>query len=119
VIFDAAIRIHLAEERALSVTFTPGGFSIRFPTTRRLAEFLGVPHYYVLPVFGQMEEGGLITRAERVGIMTTPAGARKFIDLVASKYRSDAVALLGEPIFLEIERRVRGIQGLPSPAPKP
>jgi len=107
-LFDAAIRIQVLEERTLSVTITPGGISIRFPTTRRLADFLGVPHYYVLPVFGQMEEEGLITRAERVGIMTTAEGSRRFAGVMASRYRKEALALLGEPFLREILGRTGG-----------
>ena len=116
--FDTAICIQLRQERALSVTFSSAGISIRFPTTRRLAEYLGVPHYYVLPVFGQMEEEGLITRAERVGITTTPTGTRKFVEMVGAKYRSEAIVILGEPIFQEIERKVRGMQGPQPPGGK-
>ena len=73
-IFEAAIRILLEEDRCVTVGFSPDGVSIRFPTTRKLAEFLSIPHYYVLPRFGAMEHDGLIRRAERVGISTTAAG---------------------------------------------
>ena len=55
VLFDAAIRIQLAE-RSISITFVQDDFRIKFPTTRRLAEFLEVPHYYVLPYFAMMEQ---------------------------------------------------------------
>ena len=79
VLFDAAIRIQLAE-RAISITFTQDSIRIKFPTTRRLAEFLEVPHYYVLPYFAMMEQEELVTRAERVGILTTSKGSRKMID---------------------------------------
>ncbi len=44
VLFDAAIRIQLAE-RSITLTFTEDAVPIQFPTTRRLAEFLEVPHY--------------------------------------------------------------------------
>jgi hypothetical protein len=64
-----------------------------------------VPHYYVLPVFGQMEEEGLITRAERVGIMTTRQGSRRLVAVMASRYRKEAMDLLGEPLFREILAR--------------
>ena len=69
-LFDAAIRIQVME-RSISLTFTENSVRIKFPTTRRLAEFLDVPHYYILPYFAMMEEEELITRAERVGILTT------------------------------------------------
>ena len=107
-ILEAAVRIQLVEERALTVTFSPDGVLIRFPTTRRLAEFLGVPHYYVLPVFGQMEEEGLITRAERVGIVTTPLGSRRFVAVMVSRFRKEALAVLGEPLLREIQARMGG-----------
>jgi Mn-dependent DtxR family transcriptional regulator len=107
-LFDAAVRILVVEERALTVSFTPEGISIRFPTTRRLAEFLGVPHYYVLPVFGQMEEEGLITRAERVGIMTTAEGNRRFVAVMASRFRKEALAVLGDTLLKDILARCGG-----------
>ncbi len=55
VLFDAAVRIQLAE-RSISITFAQDTIRIKFPTTRRLAEFLEVPHYYVLPYFAMMEQ---------------------------------------------------------------
>ena len=55
VLFDAAVRIQLAE-RSISITFSYETIRIKFPTTRRLAEFLEVPHYYVLPYFAMMEQ---------------------------------------------------------------
>ena len=85
VLFDAAIRIQLAE-RSISVTFVQDEVRIKFPTTRRLAEFLEVPHYYVLPYFAMMEQEELVTRAERVGILTTAKGSRKMIALMKDKY---------------------------------
>jgi hypothetical protein len=107
-LFDAAVRIQVLEERALSLTFTPDGITFRFPTTRRLAGFLEVPHYYVLPVFGQMEEDGLITRAERVGIMTTAEGSRRFVAVMTSRYRKEALAVLGDSLIREIQARIGG-----------
>ena len=107
-LFDAAVRIQLVEDRTLTFTFSREGVSIRFPTTRRLADFLKVPHYYVLPVFGQMEEDGLITRAERVGIMTTAEGSRRFAAVMASRYRKEAREVLGEPLLREILGRTSG-----------
>ena len=68
-LFDAAVRIQV-EERSVSITFTRDAISIKFPTTRRLAEFLDVPHYYILPYFAMMEQEELVTRAERVGILS-------------------------------------------------
>jgi Mn-dependent DtxR family transcriptional regulator len=105
-IFEAAIRIQVLEEEALSVVFTPDGISIKFPTTRRLADELGVPHYYVLPYFAMMEQDMLVTRAERVGIMTTHEGSRKFIAMLGGWYHDRAASLLGPVIFAEIQKRM-------------
>jgi hypothetical protein len=105
-IFEAAIRIQLLEEKAITVVFFPGGLCIKFPTTRRLADELGVPHYYVLPYFAMMEQEDLVTRAERVGIMTTLAGSRKFIGMLTASWREEAESLLGPGILTEIEARI-------------
>jgi DNA-binding transcriptional regulator YhcF (GntR family) len=101
VLFDAAIRIQLAEG-SISITFAQDTIRIKFPTTRRLAEFLEVPHYYVLPYFAMMEQEELVTRAERVGIMTTAKGSRKMIDLMREKYLGDSEDIIGMPVFREI-----------------
>ncbi|MDD1661534.1 MAG: hypothetical protein LUQ49_03625 [Methanomicrobiales archaeon] len=101
-IFDAALRIQIEEERALSILFTRDAVSLKFPTTRKLAEYLEMPHYYVLPYFAMMEEQELVTRAERVGIMTTPKGTRKILEMMAGKYREAAEAILGQAVFTEL-----------------
>ena len=98
VLFDAAIRIQLAE-RAISITFAQDAIRIKFPTTRRLAEFLEVPHYYVLPYFAMMEQEELVTRAERVGILTTSKGSRKMINLMREKYLQETEEILGTSVF--------------------
>jgi DNA-binding transcriptional regulator YhcF (GntR family) len=105
VIFEAAIRIQLLEEKALTLVFSSEGLSIKFPTTRRLADDLNVPHYYVLPYFAMMEQEDLVTRAERVGIMTTQKGSRKFVGMLTGKWHDEAEALLGTAILEEIEAR--------------
>ena len=105
VLFDAAIRIQLAEH-SISITFTEGSVRIKFPTTRRLAEFLGVPHYYVLPYFAMMEQEELVTRAERVGILTTPTGSRKMVDLMQHKYLKETEDILGKSVFQEIVKKI-------------
>jgi DNA-binding transcriptional regulator YhcF (GntR family) len=105
-IFAAALGIQLNIEKSISITFSSSGVSIKFPTTRRLAEFLDVPHYYVLPYFAMMEQDALVTRAERVGIMTTTKGTKKLISLMIQKYRRESEALLGPIIFQEIIRQV-------------
>jgi len=104
VLFDAAVRIQLAE-RSISITFAQDTIRIKFPTTRRLAEFLEVPHYYVLPYFAMMEQEELVTRAERVGILTTTKGSRKMIDLMREKYLKETEEILGIPVFLEISKK--------------
>jgi len=104
VLFDAAVRIQLAE-RSISITFAQDTIRIKFPTTRRLAEFLEVPHYYVLPYFAMMEQEELVTRAERVGILTTAKGSRKMIDLMREKYLKETEEILGIPVFSEISKK--------------
>jgi DNA-binding transcriptional regulator YhcF (GntR family) len=106
-IFDAAIRIQLVEEKALSLNFSEHQLSVKFPTTRRLAEFLNVPHYYVLPYFAMMEQDQLVTRAERVGIMTTTKGTEKILLMMNERYRMDAIAILGTEIFENILEQVQ------------
>ena len=98
VLFDAAIRIQVAE-RSISLTFVENSVRIKFPTTRRLAEFLAVPHYYILPYFAMMEEEELITRAERVGILTTAKGSTKMLALMQVNHASEIREILGAEIF--------------------
>jgi DNA-binding transcriptional regulator YhcF (GntR family) len=104
VLFDAAIRIQLAE-RSISLTFAHDTIQIKFPTTRRLAEFLDVPHYYILPYFAMMEQEELVTRAERVGILTTAKGSRKMIDLMKGKYLQETEDIIGKSFFQEIVKK--------------
>lgn len=104
-IIDAAIRILLDEDRCVTVVFSPGGISIRFPTTRKLAEHLGIPHYYVLPRFGEMERDGLIRRAERVGISTTAAGTERLLAIMAERYGELAEEVLGADTLRALKNR--------------
>jgi DNA-binding transcriptional regulator YhcF (GntR family) len=104
VLFDAAVRIQLLE-RSITISFTDNSIRMKFPTTRRLAEFLDVPHYYVLPYFAMMEQEELVTRAERVGIITTAKGSRKMIDLMQEKYAKESNDLLSEAVFKELLKR--------------
>jgi len=103
-LFDAAVRIQLLE-RSITIAFADNTIRIKFPTTRRLAEFLDVPHYYVLPYFAMMEEEELVTRAERVGILTTAKGSRKMIELMQAKYRKEIGVILGKEVFDDLLRR--------------
>jgi DNA-binding transcriptional regulator YhcF (GntR family) len=105
VLFDAAIRIQLAE-RSISIAFAQDALRIKFPTTRRLAEFLAVPHYYVLPYFASMEQEELVTRAERVGILTTVKGSRKMIEMMRDRYPKETIEILGKVIFEELLRKI-------------
>jgi DNA-binding transcriptional regulator YhcF (GntR family) len=107
-IFEAAIRIQILEEETLTLVFSREGLSIKFPTTRRLADELGVPHYYVLPYFAMMEQDNLVTRAERVGIMTTQKGSVKYVRMLIATWNDKAAFLLGPLILEEIEKRTIG-----------
>jgi hypothetical protein len=102
ILFNAAVKLFLVEEHAISLTFTDQGIRIRFPTTRRLAEYLNVPHYYILPYYGMMEEQELVTREERVGIHTTNKGSMKIIRIMNEKFSGESSALLGPEIFRQI-----------------
>lgn len=104
ILFDAAVRIQLLE-RSITITFADNTIRIKFPTTRRLADFLDVPHYYVLPYFAMMEEEELVTRAERVGILTTAKGSRKMIGMMKEKYLRESSGILGSAIFDAIEKK--------------
>jgi DNA-binding transcriptional regulator YhcF (GntR family) len=104
VIFDAAVRIQLLE-RSIAISFSQNTIRIKFPTTRRLAEFLEVPHYYVLPYFAMMEQEELVTRAERVGILTTAKGSRKMIEIMRARYQQEIMEIIGHTIFEEIVKK--------------
>jgi DNA-binding transcriptional regulator YhcF (GntR family) len=104
ILFDAAIRIQLLE-RSITISFADNTIRMKFPTTRRLAEFLDVPHYYVLPYFAMMEQEELVTRAERIGILTTAKGSKKMIELMRENYASETVDILGEAIFRELQKK--------------
>jgi Mn-dependent DtxR family transcriptional regulator len=104
VLFDAAVRIQLLE-RSITIAFADNTIRMKFPTTRRLAEFLDVPHYYVLPYFAMMEQEELVTRAERVGILTTAKGSRKMIDLMRARYLKETAEILGTVVLDEIAKK--------------
>lgn len=104
---DAMLALVLGEDRVLGIEFGSDAFLIRLPTTRRIAERLGVPHYYVLPLIGALEADGLLSRAERVGIRTTPKGTCRFFERIDEVYRAEAEALLGPEIFAMLLARAR------------
>lgn len=105
-ILSAAVRILLEEDRALPLTCSEEEIKVRFPTTRRLAEYLGVPHYYVLPIFAAMEENGLITRTERVGISTTAEGTRRLFQLIQTSHRTEAERILGPELYRAFVQKI-------------
>ena len=49
-----------------------------------------------------MEEQELVTRAERVGILTTGKGTERLLKVMNDLYPEESVAVLGEKIFAEI-----------------
>ncbi|WAI02027.1 hypothetical protein [Methanogenium organophilum] len=95
-LFHAAAEILIREDHSVSIEYSSEEVRIRFPTTRKLARYLDVPHYYVLPVFSMMEEKHLVRREERVGISTTSAGTMLFLKVVGEAMPDEATALLGE-----------------------
>lgn len=107
-IFEAAIQILLEVDRSVTLSFSPAGIAIRFPTTRKLAEFLSIPHYYVLPRFGAMERDGLIHRAERVGISTTATGTERLLMIMAERYRERTEEVLGAGVFQALQAHAGG-----------
>ncbi|NLB01642.1 MAG: hypothetical protein GX837_11925 [Methanomicrobiales archaeon] len=107
-IIEAAVRFLLEEDRCVTISFSPGGAAIRFPTTRKLAEYLGIPHYYVLPRFGAMERDGLIRRAERVGISTTSAGTKRLLAIMVERYQDSAEEVFGAGIFAALQGGANG-----------
>lgn len=101
-IFDTAVRIQLLE-RAVVITFTAGKtLSIKFPTTRRISEFMGVPHYRVLRCFSCMEREGLVRKEERAGIVTTHEGSKMLLALMRNTYRRETESILGTTVFEEL-----------------
>ncbi len=98
-VIDAILSLLVEDDRSLGLVFTPGGVLLRLPTTRRIAERLGMPHYYVLPLIGVLEAEGLLTRAERVGIQTTPAGTSRLFARIEERHHAGAEALLGPDLY--------------------
>lgn len=95
-LFHAAAEVLIREDQKISIEYSSKEVRIRFPTTRRLARYLDVPHYYVLPVFSMMEDNHLVRREERVGISTTGAGTLLFLEIIRQDMNEEATALLGE-----------------------
>lgn len=95
----------MISEGRFTITFGHDTVAFKLPTTRSLAEYLQVPHYYVLPMFAAMEEESLVTRAERVGIMTTPEGTRRMLEVLSASYNRESREILGDELFLTFTRR--------------
>ena len=54
-----------------------------------------------------MEEQELVTRAERVGILTTKKGTTKLISIMQDLHPDESSSLLGSGIFEEILRMTK------------
>ena len=117
-IFEAAVELMLRIDRSITIRFITGSIAIQFPTTRKLADYLQVPHYYVLPYFAMMEKDGLITRVERVGISTTLKGTRKIIEHVALRYKEEIEDLLGRELFQDLQQRLELAESAHEPVPE-
>ena len=105
-IFEAVLRILLFEEESIALTFTGSGIFFKFPKIRHIAEYLKVPHYYVLPLFGMLEKQQLITKAERIGIMTTAEGSTELMARLDRDYQEQGIALLGPVIYQALQQRM-------------
>jgi len=105
-IIEAAVQIMLRVDRCVTIHIIERSIAIQFPTTRKLADYLNVPHYYILPYFAMMEQDGLITRVERVGISTTPKGTRKLVEQMATTYKEQTEELLGHELFMALQKRI-------------
>jgi DNA-binding transcriptional regulator YhcF (GntR family) len=104
-ILTAVARILICEDRAITFLCTEGEISIRFPKTRRLAEYLSVPHYYVIPFIAAMEEDGLVTRTERVGVSTTAQGTAVLFSRILAEYPQEVEQILGPDLLRALRAR--------------
>lgn len=99
VIFSCARRI-LSEDAVLTLQISKTGVRVKFPTTRRIAEKLAVPHYYVLPYFAGLEARGCLTRTERVGIFTTPEGTKELFSGMSGEELNELIKSCGSELFV-------------------
>lgn len=95
----ACARTMILEYGELALQVSAGGIKVRFPTTRRIAERLAVPHYYVLPYFANLETQGFLTRIERVGIFTTPEGTKRFFSGMSGEEIARMKAVCGNDLY--------------------
>ncbi len=95
----ACARDLLLASNEITVRVADGQPAIRFPTTRLIAEKLGVPHYYVLPYFADLETKGLLTRTERIGIFTTARGLKILFSGMDDGQRKKAEEICGPALM--------------------
>lgn len=107
-VLNAVARILILEDRAITFLCTSDEVSIRFPKTRRLATHLSVPHYYVIPVLAAMEEDGLVTRTERVGVSTNAKGTALLFSRIMEEYPKEVEEILGKDLLSAIRERIFG-----------
>ena len=95
----ACARTLILEDGELSLQVSADGLKVKFPTTRRIAERMDVPHYYVLPYFAGLETQGFLTRTERVGIFTTPAGTKRLFSGMSEDNLSRVREVCGDGLY--------------------
>lgn len=95
----ACARTLILEDGELSLQVSAAGIKVKFPTTRRIAEHMDVPHYYVLPYFAGLETQGILTRTERVGIFTTPAGTNRLFSGMSEEELAKIVSICGDDLY--------------------
>ena len=95
----ACARTLILEDGELSLQVSADGIRVRFPTTRRIAERMDVPHYDVLPYFAGLETQGFLTRTERVGIFTTPAGTKRLFSGMSADELARIEAVCGGDLY--------------------
>ena len=101
VIFTCGRKLLIAEGK-ISFTVSSEGIEVKFPTTRKVSMELDVPHYYVLPYFAGLEANGYLTRTERVGIFTTPAGSRRLFAGLSEEEQTQVEKILGRKLLVAL-----------------
>lgn len=99
IIIDTAVQIILVHEKAVTISCTPEEIRIKFPTSRLIGKALKLPHEYILDFYTLMEEEGLITREERIGVFTTGKGTTRIASVMRDQYPKESISLLGEPML--------------------
>lgn len=94
-VFSCSKRIML-DEGEIMMSVAAGEIRLKLPTTRKVAELLDVPHYYVLPFIASLEAGGFLTRQERVGIFTTTKGTQRFFAELTEEEKEKAAGIFGD-----------------------